>query len=99
MYSGRGLKYNFIQKGSIVKIQKIAILSSVVMSVFAAPAFANIGDTATYKFDLPSTEVASQNPPYPLVATLTLTEVAGGIDFLLTLTGVAPQFLVSRIHT
>lgn len=67
-----------------MKIQKLAILSSIVMSIFAAPAFANIGDTATYKFDLPSTALASQNPPYPLVATLTLTEVAGGVDFLLT---------------
>jgi len=54
------------------------------MSIFAAPAFAGIGDTATYKFDLPSTAEASQNPPYPLVATLTLTEVAGGVDFMLT---------------
>ena len=67
-----------------MKIQKLTILSAVVMSVFAAPAFAAVGDTATYEFNLPSTAVASQTPPYPLVASLTLIEVFGGVDFVLT---------------
>ena len=50
----------------------------------SAGATAALGDTATFTFNLPSTAVASQTPPYPAVATLKLTEVAGGVDFLLT---------------
>lgn len=60
-------------------------LSMMALASFAtAGAQAALGDTATYLFNLPSTSVASQSPPYPLVATLTLTEVSGGVDFLLT---------------
>ncbi len=74
-----------------MKIQKLAILANVVMSIFAAPAFANIGDTATYKFDLPAT--ASFSSGYPVVAELTLTETASGVvEFTLTPNWASPGF-------
>lgn len=59
-------------------------ITGIAASVVAFGAQAAIGDTATYTFDLPSTAVASQNPPYPSVATLMLTEVADGVEFVLT---------------
>ncbi len=40
-------------------------------------------DTTTWYFNLPSTSTASQSPPYPNVATLTLTDIAGGVQFML----------------
>ena len=74
-----------------MKIQKLAILSTIVMSVFAVPAFASIGDTATYKFDLPAT--ASFSSGYPIVAELTLTETASGVvEFTLTPNWASPGF-------
>lgn len=39
--------------------------------------------SVTYTFSLPATGTSSQNPPYPAVMTLTLTERNGGVDFLL----------------
>lgn len=45
---------------------------------------ANVGDSFTVDFNLPSTAVALQNPPYPVVATLKATEVADGVEFLLS---------------
>ena len=53
-------------------------------AVFVAPALSDIGDTASWRFNLPSTSVASQNPPYPSVATLLLVETADGVQFTLT---------------
>lgn len=73
-----------------MKIKKLAVLIAAVMGVSAAPAFANVGDTATYKFDLPST--ASFTPPYPVVAELTLTEIVGGVQFTLTPNWSSPGF-------
>lgn len=73
-----------------MKIKKLAILIAVVMSASTAPVFASIGDTATYKFDLPST--ASFTPPYPVVAELTLTEIVGGVQFTLTPNWSSPGF-------
>lgn len=66
-----------------MKMMKMTILAAA-MSVVAAPAFASPGNTASFTFNLPSTAVASQSPPYPAVATITLTEVASGVDFVLT---------------
>jgi hypothetical protein len=39
--------------------------------------------SVTYFFDLPATGIASINPPYPSVASLTITNVAGGVQFTL----------------
>lgn len=61
-------------------------MATIIISGFLAVnvAFADpIGSSATWLFDLPSTAVASQNPPYPLVATLTLTQTAAGVEFSL----------------
>ena len=56
------------------------IAAAVLFAAFAVPALA---DTATWSFDLPSTALPSQTPPYPSLATLTLTDVAGGVQFVL----------------
>ena len=58
----------------------------------ATGAQAAVGDTATYTFNLPSTAVASQTPPYPSVATLTLNETSLGVDFLLSPNWSSPGF-------
>lgn len=39
--------------------------------------------TATFSFDLPATGLPSINPPYPSVATLTITDIAGGVQLSL----------------
>jgi hypothetical protein len=86
-----------------MKLNHAIAVAFAASTVLAAPAIAAIGDTATFSFDLPSTAVASQNPPYPLVATITLTEVASGVDFLLSPnwggagTGFAPQSFIERL--
>jgi hypothetical protein len=76
------------------KLNKLvaALIAASAMSVAASSAFAAVGDTATFSFDLPSTAVASQTPPYPLVATLTLTEGAAGVNFVLTPNWSSPGF-------
>jgi hypothetical protein len=67
-------------------------------------AHAAVGDSASYLFNLPSTAVASQSPPYPLVATLTLVEVVGGVQFTLTpnwldpTTGFEAQSFIERLE-
>lgn len=40
--------------------------------------------TDTYQFDLPAVGNAAVQPPYPTVATLTLNDIAGGVQFTLT---------------
>ena len=58
-------------------MKKIAVVTALLMSASAAPAFAGIGDTVTFKFDLPAT--ASFSSGYPTVAELKLTETASGV--------------------
>lgn len=45
-----------------------------------------------WTFDLPATAIASQNPPYPTVATLTLTQTADGVQFVLDPNESSPGF-------
>ena len=56
---------------------------------------------AIWTFDLPATAIASQNPPYPTVATLTLTQTADGVQFVLdpneSSPGFADQSFVERL--
>lgn len=40
--------------------------------------------TLTFNFDLPATGLSSINPPYPNVATLEITDIAGGVQMTLT---------------
>jgi hypothetical protein len=67
-----------------MKINKLvaALVAASAMSMTAAPSFATVGDSATFKFELPA--AASWSGSYPLVASLLLTETATGVDFTLT---------------
>ncbi len=65
----------------------LAALSLVAGAIFATPAAAiptSIGTEAIWSFDLPGTAIASQNPPYPSVASLRLLQTADGVQFTLT---------------
>jgi len=57
--------------------KKLAVVTASLLGILAAPAFANVGDTATYKFDLPATSSFSSG--YPIVAELKITETALGV--------------------
>lgn len=46
-------------------------------------AFSGAANAVVWTFDLPSTSISGQNPPYPVVATLTLTQIGGGVQFTL----------------
>jgi len=50
---------------------------------FSVPAVALPGDTVAWSFDLPATAIASQNPPYPTVASMILLETGDGVQFTL----------------
>jgi hypothetical protein len=50
------------------------------VSMVAVPAMAA---TVIWDFNLPATAVASQSPPYPSVATLTLVDTVNGVQFTL----------------
>lgn len=59
-------------------------------------------ESVVYNFDLPSTSTSSQTPPYPNVGTLTLTQTATGVQFLLSpnwtsSSGYAAQSFVERL--
>lgn len=60
-----------------------AYLKPIAASLFIAFAAPSMAATATWSFDLPSTALDSQDPPYPSVTTVTLTDVAGGVQFVL----------------
>lgn len=53
-------------------------VAAALFAAFALPAAA-----ATWSFDLPATGLDSLNEPYPNIATLTLTDVSGGVQFVL----------------
>jgi hypothetical protein len=67
-----------------MKMNKLvaALVAASAMSMTAAPAFASVGDVATFNFEFPAT--ASGSGSYPLVASLLITETATGVDFTLT---------------
>jgi hypothetical protein len=48
-----------------------------------------------WSFDLPATAIASQSPPYPVVATLTLTQTPDGVQFVLDPNENSPGFLAN----
>jgi hypothetical protein len=45
-----------------------------------------------WSFELPATAIASQSPPYPVVATLTLTQTPDGVQFVLDPNENSPGF-------
>ncbi len=55
----------------------------VAAALFAAFTLPALADTASWTFNLPATGLESQTPPYPSLATLTLTDVSGGVQFTL----------------
>ena len=59
------------------------------------------GAATIFNFDLPATGLPSLNPPYPNVATLTLTQTADGVQFVLdpneSSPGFADQSFVERL--
>lgn len=57
-------------------------LKPVAAALFTA-AFALPAAAATWSFNVPATGLESLNEPYPDVATLTLTDVSGGVQFVL----------------
>ena len=59
-----------------------ALVAASAMSMTASSALASVGDSATFKFELPA--AASWSGSYPLVASLLITETATGVDFTLT---------------
>lgn len=62
---------------------KKTIMSSVLVLIAFASASASATTPVTWSFDLPSTAVASQSPPYPNVATLQLTQIGSDVQFVL----------------
>jgi hypothetical protein len=67
-----------------MKMNKLvaALVAASAMSMTASSAFASVGDSVIFKFELPA--AASWSGSYPLVASLLLTETAAGVDFTLT---------------
>lgn len=58
-------------------------LKSVAASLLFAVAGPALAASASWNFTLPATSVGSQTPPYASVATLTLTDIADGVQFVL----------------
>ena len=78
------------QLRSVGALGRWAAAALLVCAVFVAPAaFAS----TIWTFDLPATAVASQNPPYPTVATLTLTQTVDGVQFVLDPNESSPGFV------
>jgi PEP-CTERM motif len=64
-----------------MKLKAPNLLKSVLLCAFA---FASSGASAAnlvYVFNLPATGLGSVNPPYPTVAKLIATDIAGGVQF------------------
>jgi hypothetical protein len=59
------------------------------------------GAATIWTFDLPGTALASQTPPYPVVATLTLTQTMDGVQFVLdpdeTSPGYSDESFIERL--
>jgi hypothetical protein len=78
-------------------VQPLASRSRAVCSTLVASAVALVAAPAAFAatiwtFDLPGTALASQSPPYPTVATLSLTETADGVQFVLDPDETSPGF-------
>jgi hypothetical protein len=72
--------------------------SAVALALVAVAALlgARAASAATiWTFDLPATALSSQSPPYPVVATLTLTQTLDGVQFVLDPNESSPGFLAS----
>jgi hypothetical protein len=70
------------------KLNALAIGVAAIGLWLASPA----GAVTIWTFDLPATALPSQNPPYPVVATLTLTQTVDGVQFVLDPNEASPGF-------
>ncbi len=79
------MRYNDVQGPASCSVRGKAptVLLLALMLGFSVPAVALPGDTMSWNFDLPATAIASQNPPYPTVATMILLETGDGVQFTL----------------
>ena len=60
-------------------LSNVAAVGALISGLFGGPtAFA-----LSFTHDLPATGIPSQTPPYPNVATITLTQVADGVEIVL----------------
>lgn len=59
------------------RLTKVALAACVVVGGLAPTGAQAL--TISYNFNLPATGLPSVNPPYPSVATLTITDIAGGV--------------------
>lgn len=66
-----------------MKITKSLMMAGLAIGGLAMSLNAAQAATVIWDFNLPATAVASQNPPYPSVATLTLTDTVDGVQFTL----------------
>jgi len=69
-------------------------LAAALLAAFTMPAVA-----ATWSFNLPATGLDSLNEPYPDIATLTLTDVAGGVQFVLDPNEANPGYSLDPMST
>jgi hypothetical protein len=76
------------------------LLAVVGLALSALSALSLLGAAAAsastmWTFDLPATAIASQTPPYPVVAVLTLTQTVDGVQFVLDPNENSPGFLAN----
>ena len=77
------MKFNFILNLMVIKMKiSIKYIFGMLIALFSISASA-MPTIASWSFNLPSTAIPSQNPPYPLVATLTLQQVGSNVLFTL----------------
>jgi hypothetical protein len=64
-------------------------------SVFGLLVAGSASASTMWTFELPATAIASQTPPYPVVAVLTLTQTVDGVQFVLDPNENSPGFLAN----
>ena len=72
---------------TLLRPRRIALVATVASVCWSGAALA-----VSFNHDLPATGIPSLNPPYPNVATITLTQTADGVQFLLDPNEASPGF-------
>jgi hypothetical protein len=79
----------------------ISVVLGLAIALLQVGTAARASAATIWTFDLPATGIPSQNPPYPVVATLTLTQTASGVQFVLdpneSSPGFAAQSFIERL--
>jgi hypothetical protein len=76
-----------------LRVRSFLRAGAAVLGVSCTLLLAQAASAISYSFDLPATALASQEPPYPSVATLTLTQTADGVQFVLDVNELSPGFV------